>query len=35
MSIELAKAYVQIMPSAEGISGSISNLLGGEAESAG
>ena len=33
--MELAKAYVQIVPSAKGISGSISNALGGEAESAG
>lgn len=33
--INLAKAYVQIMPSAKGISGSISRLLGGEAESSG
>lgn len=32
---ELAKAYVQIVPSAEGISGSISKLLGGEADNAG
>lgn len=32
---ELGKAYVQIVPSAEGIKGSISNVLGGEAESAG
>lgn len=31
----LGKAYVQIVPSADGISGSISNLLGGEADSAG
>lgn len=31
----LGKAYVQIMPSAEGISGSISKLMQGEAESAG
>lgn len=33
--INLGKAYVQIMPSAEGIQGSISGLLAGEAESAG
>lgn len=33
--MELAKAYVQIVPSAEGISGSISNVLDGEANSAG
>ena len=32
---ELAKAYVQIVPSAQGISGSISNVLNGEASSAG
>ena len=32
---DLGKAYVQIVPSAEGISGSISDLLGGEVESAG
>lgn len=32
---ELGKAYVQIVPSAEGISGSISNVLSGEASSAG
>lgn len=31
----LGKAYIQIMPSARGISGSISKLLGGEAKSAG
>ena len=31
----LGTAYVQIVPSAQGISGSISNVLGGEAESAG
>ena len=33
--IELAKAYVQIVPSAEGIQGSISHIMGGEAASAG
>lgn len=33
--ITLGKAYVQIMPSAEGISGSISNLLSPEAKEAG
>lgn len=33
--IELAKAYVQIVPSAEGIQGSISRIMGGEASSAG
>lgn len=32
---DIGKAYVQIVPSAEGISGSISSLLGGEASSAG
>lgn len=32
---DIAKAYVQIVPSARGIKGSISKLLGGEAESAG
>lgn len=32
---ELAKAYVQIIPSADGIKGSIENVLGGEAEAAG
>lgn len=32
---ELGKAYVQIMPSAQGISGSISNVLNGESASAG
>lgn len=35
MATELAKAYVQIVPSAEGISGSISNVLNKEANSAG
>ena len=33
--IELAKAYVQIVPSAEGIQGSISHIMGGEASAAG
>lgn len=33
--IELAKAYVQIVPSAEGIQGSITGLFGGEASAAG
>lgn len=33
--MELAKAYVQIVPSANGIQGSISEVLGGEAASAG
>lgn len=32
---ELGKAYVQIVPSAEGISGSIEKVIGGEATSAG
>ena len=35
MATELAKAYVQIIPSAKGIQGSISNVIGGEADSAG
>ena len=35
MATELAKAYVQIIPSAKGIGGSISEALGGEADSAG
>ena len=35
MATELAKAYVQIVPSAQGIKGSITNALGGEADSAG
>ena len=35
MAIELAKAYVQIVPSAEGIQGSITTLLGGEVSRAG
>ena len=35
MATELGKAYVQIIPSAKGISGSISKTLGGEATSAG
>lgn len=35
MATELGKAYVQIVPSAQGISGSISNVLAGEATSAG
>ncbi len=29
--IELGKAYVQIVPSAKGIQGSISRIMGGEA----
>ena len=32
---DIAKAYVQIIPSADGIKGSLENMLGGEAESAG
>lgn len=35
MATELGKAYVQIIPSAKGISGSISSALGGEATKAG
>ena len=35
MATELAKAYVQIVPSAKGISGSISGILGSEAGNAG
>ncbi len=35
MATELAKAYVQIVPSAEGIKGKITDALGGEATSAG
>ena len=35
MATELAKAYVQIIPSAEGISGNISSILNGEASKAG
>lgn len=35
MATDLGSAYVQIVPSAKGISGSISKLLGGEADSAG
>lgn len=35
MATELAKAYVQIIPSAKGIKGKISEALGGEASSAG
>lgn len=33
--IKLAKAYVQIVPSADGIQGSISHIMGGEASAAG
>lgn len=35
MATELGQAFVQIVPSAKGISGSISNVLGGEANEAG
>lgn len=35
MATELAQAFVQIMPSAKGMKGSLSNLMGGEATSAG
>ena len=35
MATELAKAYVQIVPSAEGIEGAISSVMNGEAKSAG
>jgi hypothetical protein len=35
MATELAKAYVQIVPSARGIKGSITNALRGEADAAG
>ena len=35
MATELAKAYVHIIPSAEGISGRLSQIMGGEASSAG
>ena len=35
MSTELGKAYVQIVPSAEGIKGQITEALGGEADAAG
>lgn len=35
MATELAKAYVQVIPSAEGISGSLSKVLDGEATAAG
>jgi hypothetical protein len=35
MATELGKAYVQIIPSAQGISGSIEKAIGGEATSAG
>lgn len=35
MATEIAKAYVQLIPSAEGIQGKIENLMGGEAKSSG
>jgi len=35
MGTELAKAYVQIIPTAEGIQGKLSSIMGSEAESAG
>ena len=35
MGTELAKAYVQIIPTAKGIKGSLTEMLGGEAEKAG
>ena len=35
MATELGKAYVQIIPSAEGIKGKISNLIGGDVDNAG
>lgn len=35
MATEIAKAYVQLIPSAEGIQGKMESLLGGEAKSAG
>ena len=35
MATELGKAYVQIVPSARGIKGSVSSLLNGEVTSAG
>lgn len=35
MATELAKAYVQVIPSAQGIGGSLSSIFDGEAESAG
>ena len=35
MATELAKAYVQIIPSAEGISGNLSNILNSEEQKAG
>lgn len=35
MAYTIGEAYVQILPSADGISGSLTNILGGEAEKAG
>ena len=35
MATELAKEYVQIIPSAKGIQGSLQKSLGGEADAAG
>ena len=35
MATELAKAYVQVIPSAEGITGHLGSVMNGEAESAG
>ena len=35
MATELAKAYVQIIPSAQGIKGKLGETLGGEAKEAG
>ena len=35
MATELAKAYVQIIPSAQGIKGKLTEAMGGEASSAG
>ena len=35
MAIELAKAYVQVLPSADGIKGNLENIMNGEADKAG
>ncbi len=35
MAIELAKAYVQVLPSADGIKGNLENVMNGEADKAG
>ena len=35
MATDIGKAFVQIVPSAQGIKGSIEGVLGGEADSAG